>query len=259
MSVLSAQQPPAPLTGSQPAAGVTTDVVYGHKSGMALTLDVYRPRVSNGAAVISVLSAGWQSGWDSLRQFEESPDGVRLMTAEAIAAAPGVLPAHSYLGLLDRGFTVFAVRHGSSPTFGMPDIVSDLRRGVRFVRQRAPEYGVNPDRIGLWGGSAGGHLSLLLGMTAEIANANTTDGVERGAAKFAAVVAYAPPTDLVAQWDFWKQHGPRLFPAVDMATAEQRRHSPLAYVSADDPPALIVHGHRDATVPLNMAGRCTTR
>ena len=251
--VLSAQQPPAPLTSSPQAAGVTTDVVYGHKAGMALTLDVYRPRTSNGAAVISVLSAGWQSGWDSLRQFQESPDGsYRLMTAEAIAAAPGVLPAHSYFGLLDKGFTVFAVRHGSSPTFGMPDIVSDLRRAVRFVRHRAPEYGVNPDRIGLWGGSAGGHLSLLLGHDGRDRQHEHNRGVEGGPAKFAAVVAYAPPTDLVAQWDFWKQHGPRLFSAVDMVAAEQRRYSPLAYVSADDPPALIVHGDRDATVPFTQ-------
>jgi acetyl esterase/lipase len=252
-SVLSAQRPAAPLTASSGVEGVTTDVVYGHKAGMALTFDIYRPRTPNGAAVISVLSGGWQSSWDSLRQFEEAADGsFRLMTADAIAHASGVLPSHSYLGLLDRGFTVFAVRHGSSPTFGMQDIVSDMRRAVRFIRRRAPAYGIDPDRIGLWGGSAGGHLSLLLGTTAEVANtkAIATDGVELGPARFAAIVAYAPPTDLVAQSDFWKKDGTRRFPAVEMDATEQRLYSPLAYVSPDDPPALIVHGDKDATVPF---------
>jgi len=220
-SMLSAQQP-APAAMHH-AAVVTTDVVYGHKAGMALTFDVYRPRTPNGAAVISVLSAGWRSGWDSLQQFQEQPDGsVRMMTAAAIAAAPGVLPSHSYIGLLDKGFTVFAVRHGSSPTFGMADIVADMRRAVRVIKRKAPMYGVDPDRIGLWGGSAGGHLSLLLGTSAEIANANTKDEVEQGPAKFAAIVAYAPPTDLVTQWAHWTQNGPQQFAAVNMSDADRR-------------------------------------
>jgi pimeloyl-ACP methyl ester carboxylesterase len=250
-SLLSAQKPAASTIGSSlKGEGVTTDVVYGHKAGMALTFDVYRPRTPNGAAVISVLSGGWQSGWDSLRQFQEMPDGsFRLLTAEEIDKAEGILPSHSYRGLLDKGFTVIAVRHGSSPTFAMPEIVADLRRAVRFVRRQAPAYGVNPDRIGAWGGSAGGHLSLLLGTTAEIANAKATDEFERGPAPLAAVVAYAPPTDLVTQADFWKQGGAPRFPAVNMDVAELRLYSPLGYVSRDDPPTLIVHGDKDAVVP----------
>jgi len=175
-----------------------------------------------------------------------------MMTAAAIAAAPGVLPSHSYIGLLDKGFTVFAVRHGSSPTFGMADIVADMRRAVRVIKRKAPLYGVDPDRIGLWGGSAGGHLSLLLGTSAEIANANSKDEIEQGPARFAAIVAYAPPTDLVTQWAHWTQNGPQQFAAVNMSDADRRTYSPITYVSADDPPTLIVHGDRDATVPFTQ-------
>jgi fermentation-respiration switch protein FrsA (DUF1100 family) len=251
VSLLSAQQP-APAVMHH-AAVVTTDVVYGHKAGMALTFDIYRPRTPNGAAVISVLSAGWRSGWDSLQQFQEQPDGsVRMMAAAAITAAPGVLPSHSYVGLLDKGFTVFAVRHGSSPTFGMPDIVSDMRRAVRVIKHRAHVYGIDPDRIGLWGGSAGGHLSLLLGTSAEVSNANAKDAVEQGPAKVAAIVAYAPPTDLVTQWAHWTQNGPQQFAAVNMSDADRRTYSPMTYVSADDPPTLIVHGDHDTTVPFTQ-------
>jgi dienelactone hydrolase len=254
VAVLSAQQSPSPTpAGAHQAAMVTTDVVYGHKAGMTLTFDVYRPRTPNGAAVISVLSAGWRSGWDSLQQFQEQPDGsARMMTSAAIVAAPGVLPSHSYVGLLEKGFTVFAVRHGSSPTFGMPDIVSDLRRAVRVIKRKAHVYGVDPNRIGLWGGSAGGHLSLLLGTSAEIANANAKEEVEQGPAKVAAIVAYAPPTDLVTQWAHWTQSGPQQFAAVNMSDADRRTYSPMTYVSADDPPTLIVHGNRDATVPFTQ-------
>jgi fermentation-respiration switch protein FrsA (DUF1100 family) len=251
ISVLTAQRTATPSTGTSLADGVTTDVVYGHKAGMALTFDVYRPRTSNGAAVISVLSGGWQSSWESLRQFEEAADGsYRLIAADAIAKASGILPSHSYVGLLDKGFTIFAVRHGSSPTFGMPDIVADMRRAVRFIRRAAPAYGITPDRIGLWGGSAGGHLSLLVGTSAEIANAKVTDDFEKGPARFAAIVAYAPPTDLVTQSEYWKKDGTRRFPAVEMDVAEQRLYSPLPYVSPDDPPTLIVHGNKDTTVPV---------
>jgi len=251
-SLLSAQQPAAPA-GVHHAAVVTTDVVYGHKAGMALTFDVYRPRTPNGAAVISVLSAGWRSGWDSLQQFQEQPDGsMRMLTATVIAGAPGVLPSHSYVGLLDKGFTVFAVRHGSSPTFGMADIVSDMRRAVRVIKHRAHVYGIDPDRIGLWGGSAGGHLSLLLGTSAEMTNANAKDAVEQGPARIAAIVAYAPPTDLVTQWAHWTEKGPQQFAAVNMGDADRRTYSPMTYVSADDPPTLIVHGNRDTTVPFTQ-------
>ena len=159
-----------------------------------------------------------------------------------------MLPAHSYVGLLDKGFTVFAVRHGSSPTFGMPDIVSDLRRAVRVVRHRPTlRRQSRPHRT--LGRKRRRHLSLLLG-TGRDRQHEHEDEVEQGPAKVAAVVAYAPPTDLVTQWAHWTQHGPQQFAAVNMAAAEQRPYSPMTYVSADDPPALIVHGDRDATVPF---------
>jgi dipeptidyl aminopeptidase/acylaminoacyl peptidase len=231
---------------------VTTDVIYGHKAGMALTFDVYRPKEANGAAVISILSGGWRSSWETLRQFLEMPDGsVRLLTEEEIRERGGILPSHSYLTLLDRGFTVFAVRHGSSPAFAMPDIVADLRRAVRFIRLNASRYAVEPERIGLWGGSAGGHLSLLLGTTAEITNPDPTDEFERGSGKVAAMVAYAPPTDLVRMSaETWKQDGVQKYPVMRMDTEALKLFSPLRHVSADDAPTLIVHGDKDTVVPI---------
>src|SRR5438552_5973268 len=55
--------------------------------------------------------------------------------------------------------TVFAVFHGSQPKFQVPEVISDLNRAVRFIRAHADEYGIDSNRIGITGGSAGGHLS----------------------------------------------------------------------------------------------------
>ena len=110
---------------------VTTDVVYGHKDGLALTFDVHRPAQPNGAGVISIVSGGYQSSVEMSRLIAQG----------------------AYPPLNDRGFTVFAVRHGSSPRYPMSEIVADTRRAVRFIRQHAREYGVDPDRIGVFGSS----------------------------------------------------------------------------------------------------------
>ena len=93
----------APEPARQPS--VTTDVVYGHKDGLALTFDVHWPARPNGAGIISIISGGWQSSVEMA----------------------GFIAAY-YPPLNEKGFTVFAVRHGSSPRYPMSAIVADVRR-----------------------------------------------------------------------------------------------------------------------------------
>jgi acetyl esterase/lipase len=141
------------------------------------------------------------------------------------------------------------VRHGSFLRFDRSEIVADLRTAVRFIRSRAPEYGVNPERLGLWGGSAGGHLALLLGTTAEIGNAEASEDFELTEGRVAAVVAYFPITDLGA----WADSHPRRverFPAIDLSPEQARAYSPIHFASSDDPPTLIIHGDQDGLVPI---------
>ena len=212
-----------PTPAGQPS--VTTDVVYGHKDGLALTFDVYRPTQPNGAGVIVIVSGGWRS----------SVEMGRLMTQ-------GYCPP-----LNEKGFTVFAVRHGSSPRYPMSAIVADMRRAVRFIRQHAGDYGVDPSRIGALGGSAGGQLALLLGTTADAGDPSASDPVLRESSGVAAVVAYFPPTDL-SRWGT-----PRIreaFPAMRLTDAEAAEYSPIRFVSPGAPPSLIVHGDADTTVPI---------
>ena len=205
-------------------AVTTTDVVYGHKDGLALTFDVHRPARPNGAAVISIVSGGYQSSVEM-----------------------GRLMAQAYPPLTDKGFTVFAVRHGSSPRYPLPAIVADMRRAVRFIRQHAGDYGVDPNRIGVFGSSAGGHLALLLGTTPDSGNSSASDTVLRESSRVAAVVAYFPPTDLT-RWG--TQRIRQAFAAMRLTEAQAAEYSPIRFASPGAAPTLIVHGDADAVVPM---------
>ena len=208
------------------AAGPTihSDVVYGHKMGMALTYDVIEAETPNGAGVLFMVSGGWVSRW---------------FDPEIAMQRQG-----SFAELTDRGFTVFLVRHGSSPLFKVPDAVIDVRQALAHIAQNASDWNVDPDRLGVFGGSAGGHLSLMLG------NASEAEVGDTGTAKarVSAVVAYFPPVDLqpIA--------GPNdRFPALDFDKELADDISPLLYVSADDPPTLLVHGTADGLVPITTS------
>lgn len=207
---------------------VTPDVVYGHKYGMALTFDVFTPANANGAAVLRMVSGGWRSQW---RPYDVSQ--------------------RQYQPLLDAGFTVFSVRHGSSPKYVIPEIVPDVRRAVRYVRLNARRFGVDPERLGVWGGSAGGHLSLLLGYASDTGDPSAEDAVLRAGNRVAAVVAYYPPVDLrpLARGTD-PANGNGRFPALNFDPSEGAAYSPIVHVSGDDPPTLLIHGDADGLVPV---------
>jgi len=204
----------------QPA--VTTGVVYGYKDdGLALMLDVYRSARPNGAGVIAIVSGQWQSS-------------VELAQVFAQASPP----------LNEKGFTVFVVRHGSRPRYPLSSVVADMRRSVRFIRQHAREYGVDPNRIGVFGNSSGGHLALLLGTTGDSGNPSASDPVLRESSRVAAVVANYPPTDL-ARWATQQ-------PVFKFTKAEAAQFSPMRFVSPGSAPSLIVHGDADTAVPIEQ-------
>ncbi|MEO2036125.1 MAG: alpha/beta hydrolase [Planctomycetaceae bacterium] len=208
---------------------ITPDVVYGHKFGLALTFDVFTPATdANGAGVLFMVSGGWYSGW-----------------------APPEQAASRFKPLTDAGFTVFAVRHGSSPKFGIPEAVSDVRRSVRYIRLNAEQFGIDPQRIGVYGGSAGGHLSLVLGTASDDGDPKAKDPVLRVSDRVNAVVAYVAPTDLQIMVHAAPNHLPAYdrYPALNLSLAEAKTYSPLEHVSSDDPPTLLVVGQKDDLVP----------
>lgn len=209
---------------------ITPDVVYGHKHGLAMTFDVFSPAEPNGAGVLFMVSGGWYSGWTPPEK-----------------AAPNFAP------LTDAGFTVFAVRHGSSPKFSIPEAVEDVRRSVRYIRHHADRFGVDPDRLGVYGFSAGGHLSLMLGTASDEGDEKAQDPVLKKSSRVQAVVAFVAPTDLQIMVWAAPDHLPAYdrFPALDLALEEAKVHSPLEHVTPDDPPTLLVVGAKDELVPMS--------
>lgn len=209
---------------------VAPDVVYGHKFGLALTFDAFTPSENaNGIGVLFMVSGGWYSHW-------APPENMKQL----------------FRPLTDEGFTVFAVRHGSSPKFSIPEAVEDVRRSVRYIRHHADEFHIDPERLGVYGISAGGHLSLVLGTTADDGDPNAEDPVLRVSDRVAAVVAWVAPTDLqIMVWDA-PDHLPAYerFPALELELDEAKRFSPLVHVTPDDAPALLVVGDQDELVPM---------
>lgn len=228
------------------------DVIYGRKAGLALTMDVFAPRQkSNGLGVVFVVSGGWRS----------SPVAIR---------------PEMYAPFYKRGYTVFAVVHGTQPKFTVPEIIEDVNRAVRFVRYRAKDYHIDPDRLGITGGSAGGHLSLMIGTAGAAGNPKASDPVDRVSSRVQAVACYFPPTDFL-NWGeagavLDRKHMDRRFKAaVDFqifdtderifkrVTEEKKVRellhdiSPIYHVSRDDAPTLIIHGDKDKLVPLQQS------
>jgi acetyl esterase/lipase len=202
-------------------------VVYGHKFGMALTFDVFKPKQANGLGVLFMVSGGWYSRW-----------------------SPPEQSTGFFQGLLDEGFTVFAVRHGSSPKFTIPEVVEDVRRAVRFIRLNAERFGVDPQRLGVFGASAGGHLSLVLGTTSDEGDPQSKDEVLRASDRVAAVVAYFPPTD-IRPWVKEESEYHKNYPALQFDEEKADDFSPVLHVTPDDPPTLLIHGDKDELVPLD--------
>jgi acetyl esterase/lipase len=236
----------------EPPPSRQQDVVYGRKFGTALTLDVFKPaHATNGLGLVFVVSGGWFSSHDNINLGFVKP-------------------------FTDRGYTVFAVVHGSQPKFTIPEVIADMNRAVRFLRHHAKDYAIDPDRLGVYGASAGGHLSLMIGTAGDLGNPKAADPVDREPSRVGAVACFFPPTDFLnygkagedaigrgilkdfaAPFDFHDYDGKKkkFVEVTDAAKVVElgRAISPINHVSADDPPTLIIHGDADKLVPIQQA------
>ena len=202
---------------------IDADVVYGHKDGMALVYDVIKPANPNGAAIVYMVSGGWYSRW-----------------------APPENRVEQFAYFLDAGFTVIPVHHGSAPRYVVPEAYSDVSRAIRHIKMHGEAHGIDADRIGVIGGSAGGHLSLMLGLNSDHGTADSQDIIMRQANDVAAVVAYFPPVDLR------EITGPNdRFPALNFSQEKAAAISPILYADAGDPPTLLIHGDADELVNIS--------
>jgi acetyl esterase/lipase len=225
----------------------TEDIVYGHKDGLGLTLDVIEPiEKRKSVGVILVSSGSWSSRKSNILEEEENRRQ----------------KDHWMQGLIRGGFTLFVVRHGSSPRYTVPEMIPDINRSVRFVRANAEKYQVDPSRLGITSGSSGGHLSLMAAMTGDDGKPDSPDPIERVSSRVQAVVAWFPPTDMIN----WGAPGgyrlipllrpglfERMFGEITDLESQLKSISPLYLVTKDSPPLLLIHGDADRTVPLQQS------
>ncbi|CAN5786270.1 alpha/beta hydrolase [soil metagenome] len=216
-----------------------SDLIYTKHDGVALTMDVFKPAKANGAGIIKIISGGWKSNHNQIN------DG----------------------GWTKAGYTTFVVVHGSQPRFQVEEIVADLNRAVRYIRANATKYGVDPQKLGVTGGSAGGHLSLMLATRGGAGDGNAKDGIDRESSEVQAVACFYPPTDYLN----WFEEGDNAVGVGKLAayagafgpkaeTEEGRMKlgrelSPIYWVNKEQPPIFIVHGDADPQVSLTQSQR----
>lgn len=208
------------------------DLVYC-TNDIPIRMDLYFPMVLQDAApaLLYVHGGGWIGG-----------DRNNSLGLEDIPA------------LTEAGYLVANVDYRRSIKYPFPSMVADVKCAVRFLRAHAAELHLDPDRIGAWGSSAGGHIVSLLGL------ADAGVGWDKGeyaeqSSRIQAVVDIFGPTDLTDP-DYrekFEEKGDLLFEVMNPSLEMLAWASPVTYVSADDPPFLIIHGDSDRVVKLKQS------
>ncbi len=224
-------------TGEAGLAGrVLRNVVYCTLGGESLTMDLYFPKQVDNArwpVTMYIHGGAWSAG--------DKRSGAGYVEVPALQAA---------------GFVVAAVNYRLAPQYHFPAMIEDVKCAVRFLRAHAAEYGLDPERIGVWGGSAGGHLAALLGTSDASAGWDVGPYLEQSS-RVQAVVDMFGPADLPML--FAHTQGQRRFLGVFDASSPDDpvlvSASPVHYVTPDDPPFLLLHGDRDEVVPLEQSER----
>ena len=169
--------------------------------------------------------------------------------------------------LLRRGYTGFAVCHISQPGATVMEIAQDMEHGVRYIRHHAADYKIDPERIGVTGGSAGGHLSLMLATRGGPGPEDAPDPVDRESSAVQAAAIFYPVTDLLNLGSSTENLGdggpPKSFvrafgpDSTNLATWKVigREMSPIFHITSNMPPVLIYHGDADTLTPLGQSQR----
>lgn len=223
---------------------VVRDVVFAETEDGPLALDLFRPAAGTRAAmpvVVFIYGGGW---------FVGSKNQIQQMKG---------------FKLVRRGYAVAAVSYRLSDVATFPAQIHDVKAAVRWVRANAVDYGLDPSRVAAWGGSAGGHLAALLGVTngnAELEGAVGGATLAGQSSDVQAVIDFFGPTDLAAlategggeqdtSWMVEQLVGGSIAERMDVV----QRASPATWVTADAPPFLIVQGDEDPLVPLSQSTR----
>jgi acetyl esterase/lipase len=221
------------LAGSGPRA--LLDVEYGRVGNKRLALDLHLPEGAGPFPVIVYIhGGGWATG--------DKEGGPAIRQA-------------------GRGYAVASINYRLSWEAKFPAQTEDCKAAVRWLRANAQTYSLDPDRIAAWGSSAGGHLAALLGTTGGVAELEGSAGNPQYSSRVQAVIDWFGPTDLLKIQEqslscdlidhnsLFSPESQLIGCALPACPDKARRASPISYVSADDPPFLIMHGTNDCLVP----------
>ncbi len=227
----------AALAQDGPLAPTHRDVAYGSDHG-SQKLDVYLAKADQPTAVmVFIHGGGWRGG------------------------SKARLPSWVEQGVRQNLYSAVAVEYRFTDVATHPAQVNDCLRAIQYTRAHARDWNIDTKRIGVTGGSAGGHLSLYVALHDDVAKADATDPVAKQSSRVAMAISFAGPTD----WSLLKQidhkHpayrqliGYEPGKAADAMDADKMRDvSPISFVSADDPPIMQVHGDKDDIVPIEHA------
>jgi acetyl esterase/lipase len=164
-------------------------------------------------------------------------------------------------GYAAHGYAVASIGYRLSGHAEFPAQIEDCKAAIRWLRAHAQDYNLDPDRFGVWGSSAGGHLVALLGTSGDVGAFDVGPHLDQSS-RVQAVCDYYGPTDfkVFVTTPGYESHAKDRSPEAKLIggpvltnVKKAQELNPITYVSRDDPPHLIVHGDQDATVPLNQS------
>lgn len=211
------------------------DIEYARVGEKSLQLDLYLPRESKAALPLIV----WIHGGAWLGGNRANP------------------PALPFVG---RGYAVASISYRLSQEATFPAQIHDCKAAIRFLRSKAKDHGLDSDRIGVWGASAGGHLVALLGTSGDVKELEGDVGTVGVSSRVQAVCDWFGPTDFLSMGKNAIDHDAPDSPEAKLIGGPVQQNkdkvaaaNPITYVTRDDPPFLIMHGDKDDVVPINQS------
>jgi acetyl esterase/lipase len=207
---------------------IIEDVEFGNGGGRALRLHIVRPAqpVQEPLPVVVFVHGGWWRSGDRSRGIP------------------------SLVALAEKGYLGAAIEYRLTDEAQWPAQIEDCKCAIRYLRAHADYWGIDPDRIGVWGRSAGGHLVSMLGSTAEADDLEGSGGWSEQPSDVQAVCNWFGMADLtLLGHDEPDAPAARLVGGPVRDNVETAKHaSPVTHVSSDSAPHLIMHGTQDTVV-----------